>query len=239
LETAGEHYILGARIKSVSRAVGADILANKPREGQVSIHNLGKDRRLIVTYSASRAKKDEANRTRGVNKLKKAIASGRLSKQNFTNRGYNKFVNLEGEVSLSIDEAKIATDTLWDGLKGYITNTNLPAEQVVEQYGQLWNIEKAFRISKTDLKVRPVYHYKRKRIEAHLCIAFCAYKVYKEFERLLKTKASNIKVERAVQAIGGITQVIISITDNNDREIKRLLTTDQDQAELLKLFGFG
>jgi transposase len=239
LEAAGEQYILGARIKSVSRSVGADILASKPLEGQVSIHNLEKGRRLVVTYSASRAKKDDANRTRGVNKLKKAIASGKLSKQNFTNRGYNKFVNLEGDVSLSLDEDKIAADTLWDGLKGYITNTQLPAEQVLEQYGQLWNIEKAFRISKTDLKVRPVFHYKRKRIEAHLCIAFCAYKVYKDFERQLKAKGAEIKVERAIQAIGGITQVTVTIPELPGQELKRLLTTDQDQQGLLELFQFG
>jgi transposase len=49
-------------------------------------------------------------------------------------------------------------DKVWDGLKGYSTNTDLNAEQVIETYANLWLIEKAFRISKTDLKVRPIYH---------------------------------------------------------------------------------
>ena len=63
----------------------------------------------------------------------------------------------------------------------YLTNCELTPEEVVANYANLWQIEKAFRISKTDLRVRPVYHYRKRRIEAHICISFCAYKVYKEF----------------------------------------------------------
>ena len=56
----------------------------------------------------------------------------------------------------------------------------------MENYGQLWQVEKAFRISKTDLRIRPIYHRFRNRIEAHICICLSAYAVYKELERLLK-----------------------------------------------------
>ena len=58
----------------------------------------------------------------------------------------------------------------WDGLKGYITNTKIPDKQVIENYKNLWHIEKAFRMSKTDLRIRPIYHRLRHRIEAHICI---------------------------------------------------------------------
>jgi transposase len=61
-----------------------------------------------------------------------------------------------------------------------LTNTTLSKEEVIDYYKQLWNIEKTFRISKTDLSIRPVYHYLRRRIEAHICIAFAACRVYKD-----------------------------------------------------------
>ena len=78
-----------------------------------------------------------------------------------------------------------------------MTNTRLGPKKVVEHYGHLWQIERAFRISKTDLRIRPVYHYKRRRIEAHLCVAFVAYSIWKELERLLKQASVSMSARRA------------------------------------------
>ncbi len=78
-------------------------------------------------------------------------------------------------------------------LHPYFTrNTNLSKDKIIENYGHLWKIEKAFSISKHNLKVRPIYHRLQKRIEAHITINFVAYKVYKELERQLKEKKANI-----------------------------------------------
>ena len=66
--------------------------------------------------------------------------------------------------------AKYKDDKKWNGLKGYLTNTTLTKEAIIEHYSQLWQIEKTFRITKTDLSIRPVYHYKKSRIEAHICL---------------------------------------------------------------------
>jgi len=74
-------------------------------------------------------------------------------------------------------------------LKGYITNTTLSAETVYAEYSGLWQVERAFRITKGTLELRPMFHFTPKRIKAHVCICFVAYKVYKELERILK--ASN------------------------------------------------
>lgn len=59
-------------------------------------------------------------------------------------------------------------------------------QRKIDNYKHLWKIEKAFRIAKTDLKIRPIYHQLQRRMEAHICIAFVAYKIYKELERQLK-----------------------------------------------------
>lgn len=87
---------------------------------------------------------------------------------------------------MSIDHDKFNLDDKWDGLKGYETNSKLPEEEIIANYNHLWRIEKAFQVAKHDLKIRPVFHRNKKRIEAHICITFTAYMLYKELERVLK-----------------------------------------------------
>ena len=71
-------------------------------------------------------------------------------------------------------------------LKGYLTNTKLEAKEVYEQYCGLRVKERACRVTKGTLEMRPMFHFTAKRIEAHVCICFVACKVYKELERILK-----------------------------------------------------
>ncbi len=102
--------------------------------------------------------------------MEKQIKAGKLTKSNINIQGYNKYLKLSGEVSIEIDYEKYNQDKVWDGLKGYVTNTRLTDAAVMEIYKNLWHIEKAFRMSKTDLRLRPVYHRLQNRIEAHLCL---------------------------------------------------------------------
>ena len=83
------------------------------------------------------------------------------------------------------------------GLKGYVTNTKLSTKKVIENYGNLWYIERAFRMNKTDLRIRPIYHHLRNRIEGHICICFTAYTILLEMERMLKHAKSEITLKRA------------------------------------------
>lgn len=179
-------FIIGARLKNESEKVKEAILrkSQKMEDGQSFVITKN-GMRLLVTYSDKRARKDEHNRVRGINKLQKRVKTGKLTKGSINNRGYNKFLKLIGGMSVEIDIGKIAAEKAWDGLKGYITNTRLSPKIIVENYRHLWQIEKAFRISKSDLKMRPIFHRLRRRIEAHICIAFVAYTIYKELERLL------------------------------------------------------
>ena len=81
-------------------------------------------------------------------------------------------------MEVSINYRKIEEDAAWDELKGYLTNTELPAEQIYTAYHNLWTVKLAFRIAKSKLEVRPMFHFTRKRIESHICICFVALKVY-------------------------------------------------------------
>jgi transposase len=179
LRQAGYKYILGARIKNESADIVEWILAQEKVSGAYHEYTRKNGERLIVGYSEQRAKKDAHNREKGIERLRKAYSSGVLAKASINRRGYNKFLTISKDVQVVINEEEIENDSKWDGLKGYVTNTNLDAEQVVDQYHSLWYVERAFRITKGNLEARPIFHFTEKRIEAHICICFIAYKVYK------------------------------------------------------------
>jgi transposase len=237
LQQGGYDYILGARIKAESQVVKEKILKLNLKNGESTVLKKDTNTNLIISYSESRAKKDAHNRHRGLTKLEKQVKSGKLTKANINNRGYNKFLQIDSQVNISINKTKIEADQKWDGLKGYITNTHLSKEQVIEHYKDLWQIEKAFRIAKTDLQIRPIYHRIQRRIEAHICIAFVAYKVYKELERQLKTKQSNLSVEKAIDIAKTIYAVKLRHPITKEVTYSTHIKS-KEQVELAKLFEF-
>jgi hypothetical protein len=226
-------YILGGRLKNESDILKKQVLGMQIKEGTPSEvkHPNG---RLIVTYSENRARNDLYNRGKGLKRLEKKVKNGRLSKEHINNRGYNKYLKLDGEIEITIDYEKFTSDNVWDGLKGYITNTKLTKEQIIGNYSQLWQIEKAFRISKTDLRIRPIYHRIKERIEAHLCICFCAYKVYKELERLLKENNIALSPEKALTEINQLQKLTYMLPKS--RQVKtKLLRPTPNQFLLLNM----
>jgi transposase len=228
-------FILGARIRNETEKIKSKILQLQLKNGCSAIIKKDNKTRLIISYSESRAKKDKANREKGIKKLEKQIKTGKLNKSSINNRGYNKFLKLEGETKVSINKIAIENEYKWDGLKGYITNTNIKKEEIIENYGHLWKIEKAFRISKTDLKIRPIYHRLKHRIEAHICISFMAYKIYKELERQLKLKKSILSPEKAIEIAKTIYSIKI-ISPIKKEIIKKTLILNQEQKYLMNLF---
>lgn len=235
LQSKKYRYIIGARIKNENKIVQKKILATALKNGESVAIVKDENSRIIISYSDARATKDAANRKRGLEKLKKNLAKGKLTKQHINNRGYNKYLKLEGDVKISINEEKYQDDSKWDGLKGYTTNSPLPQDEIIENYNQLWHIEKAFRISKTDLRIRPIYHRLKRRIEAHICIAFCAYKVYKELDRQLKTKKADMSPEKAIDIAKTIFKITIQTKLSNTLH-SRLYIDKDEQRRLLKLF---
>ena len=227
-------YIIGARLKSEPEKIKQQILAKKLIDGDILKIKRSANTRLIVSYANNRAAKDEHNRKRGLQRLEKQIKSGKLTKSSINNKGYNKYLKLEGEISIKIDYEKFNQDNAWDGLKGYITNTKIKDKQVIENYKNLWHIEKAFRMSKTDLKIRPIYHRLRHRIEAHICIAFTAYSIYKELERILYKEKSNLSLKKAAELTHNMYQITYTLPESKHTKSK-LLKMDDEQAELYQI----
>jgi len=230
LDSGGYKYIIGARIKNESEEIKQWILSLDKTDG--CFHELGKlpKSRLIVGYSENRAKKDRYNREKGVKRLKTAYKSGTITKENINKRGYNKFLEISDNVQVTINQGKISDDEKWDGLKGYLTNTALPAKEVYDQYNGLWVIERAYRVTKGTLEMRPMFHFTHRRIEAHVCICFVAYKVYKELERILKVSNINLSVDKVLNIAKTITTLKIRLPACGEVLTKIMLITPKHNA---------
>jgi transposase len=231
LESEGYSYILGARIKNESNRIKQQIFSFKLEDGQNAVIKKSDDQRLIVSYTSRRAKKDESNRNRGLQRLERNLRSGRLTKSNINKRGYNKYLRLIGEIKVEIDYDKYKQDSQWDGLKGYLTNTSLGPDEIIDNYANLFQIERAFRISKTDLRIRPIYHRLKDRIEAHICISFTAYTIYKEVERVLKLGGCQISATRAAELTNNMYQICYTLPETKQR--KNLILQMDNEQQLL------
>lgn len=229
LESAGYKYIIGARIKNETDGVKQWILSTKMQNGDL-IERKKAAARIIVGYSESRAKKDKYNRDKGVKRLQKAYKSGNITKENINKRGYNKFLEISDNVKVLINQQKISEDEKWDGLKGYITNTSLTAKEVYDQYNGLWVVERAFRVTKGTLEMRPMFHFRTKRIEAHICICFVAYKVYKELERILKLNGINLSVDSVLNIAKTITTIKVKLPNSGKTLSKTMIITPKQKS---------
>jgi Transposase DDE domain len=186
IEDAGLRFIVGARIPDVPYQVG-EWRRTHPGEpigdGQIFVQPwvMGpktnpRKRTIFYQYRADRAKRTLKGIDQQIAKAEKAVAGQAAVKR-------NRFVQLTGATK-TINRSLEAKARALAGLKGYVTNLEAPtAEYVLGAYHQLWQIEKSFRMSKTDLRARPIYHHKRDSIEAHLTIVMAALAVSHWLER--------------------------------------------------------
>lgn len=183
MDKQGLHYIVAARLRKLPLSIREAVLDSDdfaPGVVEGEFHWIKEieyeGRRLIVSYSSSRARKDEKDRIRLIERLQKKVKAGKVNiKDVIPNTGTRKYLTLNDKHAL-INEGKISRDAQWDGLHGVITNVKdqAPAE-ILSRYRGLWQIEESFRISKHDLKMRPIYHWTPERIQAHILMCFMAY----------------------------------------------------------------
>ena len=227
----GYRFVLGGKIRNESKEIKDAI-----QKLEITEDNPGEVKkdgyRLVVSFSEKRSKKDAHNRKKGLEKLEKKVKNGKIDKSSINNRGYNKYLKLESEIKVAIDYTKYQLDARWDGLKGYLTNTDMKSKEVIAAYGNLWQIEKAFRISKTDIRIRPIYHRIPERIQTHICICFVSYAVFKELERLLKNRKVSFSANRAIELTKNMYQIRVFLPDSKTYTTVPLKPT-QEQQELI------
>ncbi|HRY11922.1 MAG TPA: IS1634 family transposase, partial [Candidatus Nanopelagicales bacterium] len=181
--------------------------------------------RAVWAYSAKRAARDNKTLTIQENRAKEVIAGEKKAKT-------TRFVkNTDGKRAL--DEAGLQRARKLVGLKGYVTNIDaatMPAAEVIASYHDLWHVEQSFRMSKTDLRARPMFHHTRDAIEAHLTIVFTALAVSREAQSRTGLAIRNLvrqlrPLRSATVAINGATQTFPPALSDSHREILQALTS--------------
>jgi transposase len=252
LQTLDEYeldYIVGARIKNLSHDIKEQILDMQSYEefdDDKKIKTIDYNgKKLVVTYSAKRAKKDKYERLKAIDKLKKRLESSKSVKSQLSNNGYKKYLQLhspsndnkECDLSITLNEEKIQEDEVWDGLKGILTNnTTLSNEELIHQYSNLWQVEESFRITKHDLKIRPIYHWKPNRVKAHLAISFIAYTLVRHLEYKIKLLYKKLSPEKIKQLLLSVQCSILYDTKTN-KKYSMPSHLDNEQKKIYKIMG--
>ena len=183
MEEKGIEYIVACKLRTLPKSQKEQFLTDNDFIASVVERDLCwvkdyeyKERRLIVSYSCSRASHDKKNRERLIERILKKSKDGMVKAGDLIgNNGSKKFIKLQGK-KLEVDQEKIKQEARWDGLHGVITNnTSHVSSSILSSYRQLWRIEEAFRFNKHDLKMRPVYHWKPDRIKSHILICYLAF----------------------------------------------------------------
>lgn len=203
MDSQGIRYIVSARLRTMSNELKEEILGNDYRATVINdelnwFKELShKGRRLIVSYSKNRAKKDIKDRQRLIERLMRKVKDKKIKISDMIpNYGTKKYIRINNQTA-EINESKISDDARWDGLHGIITNSKEEnIEVLLSKYRGLWQIEEAFRVNKHDLKMRPVYHWTENRIRAHISICFLAYTLVKQSIHRIKIQYKTMSFEQ-------------------------------------------
>jgi Transposase len=251
IEGHDQGFILGARIKNMSAEITQEILdkgAYKPLYGEeikekaeeITFRDImleGGKYRLIVTYSPARAAKDKHDREKAIEQLSKRIGRSKNPKSLLSSYGYKKFVRIEGEARLVRDEEKIKEAEVWDGLHGIYTNIKeLTAAELLMQYKGLWQVEETFRISKHDLRMRPIFHWTPRRIKAHIALCFMALVCVRTAEYRVNLQYKKLSPQAIRKALLGLEISILK--DHKTGKVYALPSkATQDAKKIYQIMG--
>lgn len=229
LTERGFSYIVGARLANCSPKIVAAVTAALGQKDGTTVRLKTEYGDLVCAFSSRRYRKDKADMDAQLAKAKGLIAKNEPGKR-------AKFVRKTGDAAYTLDEAlHVKAETLL-GIKGYYTNIpkeTLDDEGVIERYRDLWRVEAAFRMSKSDLAARPIFHRTEDSIRAHLLICFVALAMGKHLEI-----RSGLSLRRVVDLLWSVTDA--RIVDTTTGEMITLRSElDEDTRALLKKLGLS
>jgi transposase len=231
IKDKGYEYIVGSKLKSMPANIKKEALdlssyiymTKKHDENSLKYkvieyinHVKTKDEiiklkeRIICTYSPKRAEKDKKDRERLIEKAKELLDTpSKLTNK----RGAKKYIDSTIENPL-LDENKIQKDAKWDGIYGIQTSTeNLSVEEIETAYHQLWKIEESFRVLKTNLEARPIFHWTERRIKGHFMLCFIAFLLERTLELELNKNKISYSVERIRVSLSALELSILNMED--------------------------
>jgi transposase len=198
-------YVNQFKIKDEDRDV------NTKRKKRITVELAEK---LIITYSDKRAKKDKVDRERLLDKANYLLEEqSRIQSSN--KRGGKKYIKEMKKTEWTLDSAAIERDEKWDGYYGIQTSEkDLSAEKILEAHHTLWRIEESFKIMKSTLEVRPVFHWTEDRIKGHFVICFLAFLLERTLEFKLKSAAIQASPQKIREALNSMQFAEIDLHGN-------------------------
>ena len=186
IEQSGMDYIIGERLKSLSELTQEELIDKTTHIPFDKLHKDEKEsytyktvniegKRVICTWSSKRARKDEKDRERLIEKAKFYISNPSKLRQH-NKKGAKRYLSLADNKNPLLDKQIIEQDKKYDGFLAISTNNQqLHETQILEQYNNLFEVEHAFRMMKSVIEVRPMFHWNDKRIKGHTAMCFLAY----------------------------------------------------------------
>jgi hypothetical protein len=174
--------------------------------------------RAVWAYSAKRAARDHKTLTAQENKAKAVVAGEKTART-------PRFVKTTNGAT-RLDEAALARARQLVGLKGYVTNlrpTIMPASEIISSYHSLWQVEASFRLSKSDLRARPVFHHHRDAIEAHLTVVMTALAVARHLQN-----ATGLSIKKIVRTLRPLQQITVNIAGHEHTAADPLTDTARE-----------
>lgn len=197
LAQSGYHFVVGSRLTKIPYDIAQFQKQGSLIDNQI-IATQKDDYRIIYQYREKRAHLDIKNIELQVAKAKRMVNGVTPVKR-------NRFVSLESERKI-LNQSLIDKAYALAGIKGYVTNLDLPPQEIITAYHQLFEVEASFRMAKSDLKARPIFHRKRDAIEAHLTIVFTSLAISRRMEKL-----TGLSIKRIVNLLRPIRSGTIVI----------------------------
>lgn len=234
LEDAGYHYVIGSRIAKTPYEIAE--FSKQPgavlEDGQVFdtdvMMNTGKKtarvtRRVIYQYREKRARMDLLN-------IDKLLAKAQRMVDGQAEFKHNRFLKVTGSTK-RINHELVAESRLKAGIKGYVTDLDIPAREVIDAYHQPFEVERSFRMAKSDLLARPIFHRKRDSIEAHLTIVFAALAISRRMQ-----EKTGMTIRRFREVLAPLRTSVVSINGTLHEFPPKL---DDGTLAVLRALGTG
>jgi transposase len=226
LKNSGLHYIVGARTGSLSPKVIAEVSATLNQQDGTTVRKGTDYGDLICEFSAKRYAKDKREMEKQIKKAEDQLKDPSGMKR-------TKFIKAKNNAAYELNQDLADKTELLLGIKGYYTNLGeeISDRMIIQHYHNLWRVELAFRIAKSDLQMRPIYHFKETAIKAHILICFMALAVCKYME--LKTHKSTKYI---IKLLKGVTDARILNTLTNE-EFTLRSQINQECEQMLSQLG--
>ena len=236
-------YLLAARLGSISDEKLDKLLAELEHQtagadGTRLLDTEHDGRRLVLSYSPSLARKQRHERAKLIEKLQKKLGKGGKGVGNLIgNSKYRKWVKVDDTNVAELDvEAIEAKESRLDGVRGIFTSLSTEVSQasaIKARYAELWRIEHGFRVLKSDLRMRPIFHWKQERIKAHVAICFSAYVLLAHLHYRVNLSAGDLgrmSPAAILDHLSGVQVTVVTDTNSGNQFLVPSQTTREQQA---------